>query len=247
MNDPQQILRGAYPNELVDALVDAFVTIEANYRVGKWKASELDGGHFVEAARRIVEQELFAKYTPIGKRLPSFSAAELTRYENATGPEEFRILVPRVLWSLYTIRNKRGIAHLSSVSANEIDASYILSAAKWVMAELVRIKSGLTAVETHRIMHRLSHRNVPDTWLVNGKRRLLRKMQARDEILVHLFEESPQDSEELRSAVEYSHKTRFRRILRKLHNERLIEYSGDESCTLSPRGEMEAEKLLLSE
>jgi hypothetical protein len=57
------ILNLALPNDLVDALLAAYKEIETNYVQRKWKASELDAGHFVEAARRIVEHRLFTNHT----------------------------------------------------------------------------------------------------------------------------------------------------------------------------------------
>lgn len=97
-------LKSRYPSDACDALLNAYREIEENFSLQKWKATELDAGHFVEAARRFIEQELFGSHTPIGKSLPTFSDAELKRYENANGDESFRMLIPRVLKSIVSVR-----------------------------------------------------------------------------------------------------------------------------------------------
>lgn len=62
------ILKSRYPNDVVRVIIDAYREIEGNYILGKWKASELDAGHFVEGVRRALESELFGSFTPIGDR-----------------------------------------------------------------------------------------------------------------------------------------------------------------------------------
>lgn len=145
MADVETILRSRYPADIVKALLDAYREIESNYALQKWKPSELDAGHFVEAARRILEHELFGQATPINQQISKFSDQVLVKYEQATGDESYRMLIPRALKSVYNIRNKRGVGHVGPVSPNEMDATYILYSVKWVLAELVRLVSGRVA------------------------------------------------------------------------------------------------------
>lgn len=124
------ILKSRYPNDVVRVIIDAYREIEGNYILGKWKASELDAGHFVEGVRRALESELFGSFTPIGVDMPKFHDGELKKYEQATGDESFRILIPRALKAVFNIRNKRGVGHVGAISPNEMDATYILYTAK---------------------------------------------------------------------------------------------------------------------
>ena len=102
MPNPKVInyLESRFPKELVDALINAFDVVQSNYRIEKWKLSELDAGHFVEAVRRLLEHELIGKYTPLDKSLGSFNQQVLNGYESASGDEVFRILIPRVFFFL---------------------------------------------------------------------------------------------------------------------------------------------------
>lgn len=239
-------LNSKFPADVVDALMAAFREIENNYALRKWKASELDAGHFVEAARRIIEQSLFGSYVPIGKKLPDFSDAELKRYEQASGDESFRLLIPRALKAIYNIRNKRGVGHLGLVSPNEMDATYIVYTAKWVLAELVRLGSGLSAAETQAAVDAIVERDLGVLWKHEGIVRVMADgMVTREEVLILLYDRSPQTDEELRAAVEYKNETNFRKILSRLHTDRLIEYTRGKPAHITSKGLIEAERILL--
>src|SRR5437870_2005630 len=99
----EAILKAKFPPDVVDALLAAYKEIEGNFAVRKWKASELDAGHFVEASRRLIDHALTGSHTPIGGKLADFSDAELKRYEQQKGDESYRMLIPRVLKSVFNI------------------------------------------------------------------------------------------------------------------------------------------------
>jgi hypothetical protein len=243
----RDVLVAAYQANLVDALVNAFNEIESNFARGKWKASEMDASQFVEAARRILEIETGLAPTPIGKALPKFNDGSLKAYEsgmNGTAHESFRVLIPRVLWAMYAIRNKRNVAHLGAeVSPNEIDAALILGQARWVMAELVRLKSGLTLEETARLVHELIEKETPLIWSDGAIERVLdTSLRLRDQVLVLLYARSPRSDQNLLAVTEAS-KRNMDRILGELHDDRCVEFNAG-SCTLLPPGEREAEAVI---
>lgn len=241
----QDALLTRYPNDIVTALIDAYTEIESNFTIRKWKASELDAGHFVEAARRIVEQELFSKHTPIGKNLPKFTDTVLKQYESGSGDEAFRILIPAVLKAMYSIRNRRGVAHLARVSPNQMDATFILYSAKWVLAELVRIASGKSVAETQALVEQIVERRIEVLWKHGNLTKVLStKIRAPNQVLVLLYDKSPQTESDLQKATEYKNASDFRKILKKLHREKLIHYDAAE-CRILPAGIVQAEKVLL--
>lgn len=242
----EAVLKTRFPHDVVDALLYAYREIEWNYVLKKWKASELDAGHFVEAARRLIEYELTGVYTPISQKLPNFNDSVLSSYENTSGDESFRILIPRILKSIYNIRNKRGVGHISGISPNEMDSTYILYSVKWVLAELVRLSSGLPVSETQSLLNSITERKMELLWKENNITRILNtSIKAKEKILLLLYDQSPRKDKELQEIIEYVNKAKFRSILRELHKKRLIEYKSDNNCFLSPKGLIEAETLAL--
>jgi len=124
------IVVAASDSTLAGAIIESYQELERNHFLQAWKTSELDAGHFVEAVRRFLDLQLFGSYAPVGKALSSFNDVAVKRYESASGEESYRIHMPRLLWTMYGIRNKRGVGHLSLVKPNEIDASLVLHSAK---------------------------------------------------------------------------------------------------------------------
>lgn len=247
--DAESILLARYPADLVKALLDAYREIEGNYVLEKWKPSELDAGHFVEAARRVLEFELFnGQFTPVASEIPKFNEVAMKKYENAQGSDSYRLLIPRALLSIYGIRNKRGVGHLAGgISPNEMDATYILYTAKWVLAEIVRLASGLSIPETQRAVDAIVERHLPLLWKHEDIVRVLdEKMTAEKQVLVLLYDRSPQQVEELRASIEYRNLARFVDILGELHRRRLIFFRPTGECTITPKGAIAAEQLVLA-
>lgn len=245
-NKVLRILENAYNNEIAEHVLHAFLDIERKFSLQKWKASELDAGHFVEAVRRVLEIELFSSYTPFSDSLEPFHDGVLSKYEQATGNHDsYRMLIPRTLKAIYNIRNKRGVGHISEVSPNEMDSSFTLYSSKWVLVELVRLNSNMTTSETQKFVDKIVERNIDLLWKEDGVKRILdTNLVSRDKVLVLLYDDSPKKDSELRSIIEYKNRTNFEGILENLHSKRLIEYKSSGECRISPKGVEEAEDII---
>ena len=243
----KELLRGEHPEALVDALYNSYKEVERNFQLSNWKLTELDAGHFVEVALRILEQKLLGTHTPLSTSFGSFNQSTLTKFENTQGHESYRLLIPRTLFSVYCIRNKRGVGHIGEVSPNKLDATYIIYATKWVMAELLRLVSPLSPEEASNIIHRVIERKVEAIWDDGDSFMILNpKMKTQDKILITLYKKDNICDIDLQRATEYKNTTGFRKILINLKKERLIDYTVDKRCKLSPLGSRRAEELLSS-
>ena len=94
---PYEILKNGFDSKIAKAILESYIEIERNYALRKWKPSELDAGHFVEAVRRAIEKELVGNYQPFNKSLPPFNDNALKVYEQYSGDESYRLIIPRVL------------------------------------------------------------------------------------------------------------------------------------------------------
>lgn len=242
---PEAILKAGFDATLAKAITDAYKVIEQQFVLKKWKPSELDAGHFVEAVRRALDLELTGSYLPLTRSLPRFDDKALKQYEQHSGHESYRILLPRALKAVYSVRNKRGVAHISNVSPNEMDATLIMYTVKWVLAELVRLKSGLPPDETQKLIDSIVEEQCPLIWKDGDITTILiPRMKAREQLLVLLYDRSPIPDTELQQAIEYSSRSAFRSIVRKLHKQKLLYYHDDGNCRLSPVGVLAAEHVI---
>lgn len=243
----RSILEATSNQEISDVIIDSYKDVERSYFLKYWKVSELDAGHFVEAVRRFIELQLFGGYTPLGKNLPIFNDSEIKRYENAQGEESYRMHIPRLLMVIYGIRNKRGVGHLSSISPNHMDATFVLSAVKWVLADLVRVNSSFGPNETSLIVDHIVERAVEGMWEEGDVTRIIADgLSLKEKVLFLLYSKKSISDEDMFNIIEYSNKSYMKKILREMHSSRVIEYKKDGVCVLSPKGIALAEEVVLS-
>ena len=248
--DPTQAL-GNLPQGLRDELVEEFQKIVQNYRKEHWEATELDGGRFCEIAYSILAGHTDGDNYPQRASKPQQFKQACERLESKVGyPKSARLTIPRVLIALYDIRNQRGVGHVGGdVNANYMDATLVLHAVQWVMAELVRLFHNTDVVTATAVTNALVDRTVPLIWRVGEVTRVLDpKMSLWKQTLLLLYAAPKNLGErELATNLEQARLDNYRRILNRLHDERLIEYdkiSG--SVMISPTGIAIVEKLLIS-
>lgn len=242
----KDIIEKASDEKLAEHILNSFKEVEKNFHLKSWKTSSLDVGHFVEAVRRFIEFKLFGQYTPINKPLPNFNEKCLNSYLNKQGEDSYRIHIPRLLFTIYGIRNKRGIGHISNIKPNKIDSTLILSSCKWVLAEIIRINSQLPIDETEKLIDEIVERNIEGIWEVGETVRILKDgLSLKEKILYLLYNKQSLNDSEIKKITEYSNMTYLKKTLREFHKKRLIEYKDDGECILSPKGAVEAEKIIL--
>ncbi len=84
-------------------------------------------------------------------------------------PRSLRIQIPRMLISLYEIRNNRGVGHVGGdVNPNEMDAICVLQTSKWIVSELIRVFHNVTVSEAQSEVSALSNRELSLIWEVDG-------------------------------------------------------------------------------
>lgn len=246
-------LAGVPDAKLRARLIEAYLDLKKAHLEARYDLAGLNAGKFCEVVLRISQQRVLGASTPLGKRIPNFAdeCRALVVSPTAAGPESIREIIPRALVFLYTVRNKRGIGHVGGdVDANRVDTMTMTQTADWVVCELIRLFHGLSLEEAQDIVDTLSTRQLPLIWEVGGKKRVLRTgLSAAEEVMLLLYADNQMAvlTEDLCAWVEYSNPSVFRKkVLQKLHTERLIEYDTDsELVHLSPKGVAKVESELL--
>lgn len=238
---------------LRDELLLEFQKITRNYRERRWEATELDGGRFSEVAYTILEGYLNGGNFPAKPSKPQrFDQAckQLDQADKNKYPKSARVTMPRVLVALYDIRNNRGVSHVGGeVSANHMDSAYVLHSTQWVMAEFVRMFHDTDLATATSIVDALVDRTIPLMWEVDGVTRILNpKISLSDGTLLLLHSSLNKLTDRiLARSLEQDRLANYKRVLRKLHKERLLEYSEITGLvTLSPTGVSRVEEQVLS-
>ena len=229
------------PTTLRAELIAELNGVERNYREGRWKPAELDGGRLCEVVYSILKGQVDGAM-PVST-LPVTNFPQLCRdLEKATGcPQSIRITIPRMLIALYELRNNRGVGHVSGeVDPNHMDAFVVLAMSKWLVADVVRFFHHVDTATATALVEALLERDTPLVWEVNGTKRVLNTALGLKDRTLLLLHATPGTVTEatIRTWVEAKNATQYRRdIIERAHGEKLIEYDATtRTLTLSPTG-----------
>lgn len=249
MITPEQALN-TIPEELRNPLLTEYNNIVHNYLHQKWTSAELSGGRFSEIVYTILKGYSSKNY-PIKPEKPKDMVKACRELEsNTANPRSFQILIPRMLPTLYEIRNNRGVGHVGGdIDSNYIDSNAVLGMTSWIMAELIRVFHDLPIQDAQKLADSLVERKTPLVWKSGNIRRVLNPdLGYRNQISLALASCSSQvKTEDLYRWIEPSNKSYFYQVLRDMHKSRLVELSTDEELIeLLPPGMAIAEKIMNS-
>lgn len=221
---------GGLPTTLREELINELTKIERHFREGRWEPAELDGGRLCEIVISILEGRV-AGTMPVHAKKPKDmveACRALEHLSHTAWPRSLRIQIPRIVLSVYEIRNSRDVGHMGGeVNSNHMDASLVLAASKWLVAELVRTFHQVDTATATSYVEALIERETPAVWVVGDKKRALKaSLSMRNKVLLLLNASAGSVTDrDLFDWVEYSNLSVFRSsLLQGLHDERLIEY-----------------------
>jgi hypothetical protein len=252
---PIQSALSGIPVQFRSHIIGSYESLKAAFVEAKFDLCGLRAGKFAEAMLRYLQHFLTGKSVPFGRKIPNFvdDCRKLEQAPQASGSESFRVVMPRALSFLYTLRNKRGIGHVGGdVDANEIDAATIVRVADWCLCETIRVVHTLPLEEAQEILNSIAVRQIPKVWQVVGKKRVLDpSMDYRSQTLLLLYSDTATGIplEDLYNWTGHSNLAVYRRdVVVPLHKQRFIEYDRDtEMVILSPLGSRRVEQTILNQ
>ena len=235
------------PKGLRDELFSEYRSIIQNYSEHRWSPAELSAGRFCEVVFSILDGFGVGSYPARASKPNDFVGACRKLELNKKAPRSFQILIPRTLPALYEVRNNRGVGHVGGdVDPNHMDATFVVAASNWILAELVRVFHKLSIEDAQQLVDAIAERRVPLIWQGRDVKRVLNpKIETRDQLLL-LIASSPGQiaTDDLRTWTEYQNAARFVKLLKKLHRERMIEFNeATARVEILPPGSLEASKI----
>jgi hypothetical protein len=179
-------LTGLIGNDLAENITDHFLKIRQD--VATQTLERASPGKFVETFVQCLQQISRGSYDAS----PSIDSYLNTRVENDTAlPDGLRFSAGRIARSMYTMRNKRNIAHNGEVDPNGYDLAYLHHAASWIMAELVRSASGVRMAEAGAVIELLQAPVGTLVEEIDGVRLVHADVSTRVELLILLHSHYP--------------------------------------------------------
>ena len=123
-------------------ITSEFVKIRRDYATKTLERAS--PGKFVERFVQCLQHIATGKHED-KPRIDSYLIAKVE--QESVLPEGLRLCGSRIARSMYTLRNKRSIAHTGTVDPNTYDLAYLHQGAAWIMAEMIRNASGATMEE----------------------------------------------------------------------------------------------------
>jgi hypothetical protein len=179
-----------FPKKLIDELLSAYQEAKHNFFLGGLRLSEVEGGRFCEAALRMLEHVITGNSTDLNRPLDSEKLIVALSNSPKTFPDSIRLHIPRAIRVVYDVRNNRDAAHLADgIDPNLQDATLVISALDWILAEFIRLYHQVSANEAHEIIDGLVSRRVPVIQDFDGFLKVLNpSLQVSGYILVLLYE-----------------------------------------------------------
>lgn len=221
----KKLLYTQIPQELIDYLIENYKKSLSQYKKENWDYFGNDCGKFNETFFRILQFKLDGNYTPLEKKLPIFNDKILIDWENKSSSinETYRVVMPRILYSMFCIRNKRGMIHINDISPSKTDATLLIYNMKWLICELLRIHNNNNIDETMTYIEDIMSKENSLIWNYNNKIKILdSSINIKDKICILLYVKNYQSSNELYDNSGYSNKSVFSKKIKELVKDMLI-------------------------
>lgn len=182
------------PPKLVEELFKRHTYLKEKFLGGyfdahNFESSELNAGKLSEIVLRILQFFAIGTYTPLNHRL-NFDESLMHQLEGAPGvSDSIRIHIPRTLRAIHDVRNRRGVGHVhDKLDPNLMDSLFVVSAADWIIAELIRLYANRNPEEAQGVINSLAERNIPVLWELDDKPVILDpKMSKQSAALIFLY------------------------------------------------------------
>ncbi len=216
-----------------------------------WEKVGLKAGKIAEVAYCIIAA-VGSGFYPVKATKPSNFLVASTQIEQKFPKlsRALKIQIPRALIAIYELRNNRSVGHVGGVvNPNEFDGEYFFRSTKWIVCELSRAlceweeKTG-----SKSFYNTVNTSEVPIIWEFDDIVRVLNPdLASGDKVTLVLAHHGGTwlSVPALQDAVEYKNSTDFKRkVLRKLHDRKLIEYDiGEQRAMALPAAYRRAREL----
>jgi hypothetical protein len=167
-----ELLKDTFKVTHVDAAVEHFQNMVADYQKSDWADASAKAGKFIEA----VMKALWVRAGEVVPRGKLFSVGgiidNLQAKPAAAGiPDTIKLTIPRACRFAYEVASNRGARHdADEIDANEMDASTVVSLCSWILSEMVRFsQKGLDLAEAKQIVEGLMRRKFPLSEEIDGR------------------------------------------------------------------------------
>lgn len=250
MENIKEILSSKIDPDLVERLLEHYKEFQQKFLLGQYEPSQLNCAKFAEVVMRILEYITKGNYTPFDKNTSLDALAkELEQLPKDKFPDSIRIHIPRIIRASYDIRSKRGVAHIGEINPNLMDATFVVSACDWIMAEFIRLYHTGNSDEAQKIIDSIVERKIPIVEEFGDDLKvLIPNLPVADKILLILYKKHPNyiSTSDLKNWIKTKSPSHITTVLSQLDDDARIHRKGKEN-KITLKGIEYVEKKLLKE
>jgi hypothetical protein len=238
----------------VNLVVKEYTALKSFYHTEKWDKVIIHSAIMCEAVVGLIAENILKISIDYNKIDFNDIYKRLISTKKASPEDEILLLaVPQVAKSIYTIRNKKRVAHLKLIDPDYIDASYCSVAADWILSQLLTVAVGqVDEKAVTKLIRSLVEREVPlIEEFEDGTVKVLTSLSLADAILLVLYKRYPEriTSHELVNTLrlEEKEKENISKVLYALDKRRgLIHRNKEGGATLTKKGIKYVEESILN-
>jgi len=193
MENIKEILSSRLGADLVESLLEHYKELKQKFFLSQYEPSQLNCAKFGEVVMRILEYITTGNYTSFDKTVSLDTLAKkLEQLPQDQFSDSIRIHIPRILRATYDIRSKRGVAHIGEITPNLMDATFVISACDWILAEFIRLYHTGDPNEAQTIINSIVERKIPIIEEFGDNLKVLNPaLSVADKILLILYKKYP--------------------------------------------------------
>jgi hypothetical protein len=228
------------PSWISAKLIEEYLEIKKRFAMNDWGPGQLKGGRFAEVVLRAYQHLLGDSVTPFSDDI---AAAEKTRIMNRVTTdgaidEHVRQKTVPLVRLLLDFRNNRDVAHLGGFDANGMDTMFVMTGATWILCEFIRVYGGYTMSDAQEIVDGLAVKEYPVIIERDGELFIARHdLDSKQEVLVWLTRNASASSSALETKIGDTNKSRVRRRLKEMVDDKLIGLAANGDYFIMPRGQ----------
>jgi hypothetical protein len=180
-------LAAKIPTQLASDIVRAWVKLRMD--TATQTLEKATAGKFVETFVQVLEFLETQKYS--AKPDVDSYLRKLDDRPVAAFGDDLRICAARQARAMYTLRNKRNIAHKNDVDPNVYDQRLLYSQTQWILTELLRFVTGSTMTAAGKLIEQVQMPVSPIVEQIDSRKLVLLNLKASAEILILLHHAYP--------------------------------------------------------
>ncbi len=242
-------LKNVLPEKIIKEIEAEYLGIKHSYYSKDVTSCGIHAARFCELVSALICQTELAQLKNINSIHFNQNIEKLLKSQkNSARDEILKLLIPRVLSSIYTLRNKKKIAHIKEYIPERIDMKYIRISIDWILSQLLLIYCNINNNDVIKWLESISFEEIKGLERFEDGNIIFfdHKISIPNKILISLsmfYSGGRIDKKELFENLDIKNNSSFITALGRLKERRMI-HQNNKGIILTKKGIQKAEQII---